>query len=95
MVPFELLLRAAIGAGVSVPLQNDAADDGPAVRGEPLPVESAYVFKALDYQGLHAAQQRQDGRFGSLPFRFRQARYSRQTDVSNGTANPGLQKQQP
>ena len=59
MIAFELLVRAAIGAGVSVPFQNDAADDLPVVCRKPPPVKGTYVLKDFSNSGLRAAQQRQ------------------------------------
>ena len=55
MIAFELLVRAAIGAGVSVAFQNDAADDMPVVWRKPPPVEGTYVLKAFGNSGLRAA----------------------------------------
>ena len=60
MIAFKPFVRTAIGAGVSIALQNDAADDVPVVCRKPLAVEGVYVFEALGNAGLHAAQQRQD-----------------------------------
>src|SRR5436190_2805443 len=60
MIAFEALVRTAIGAGVSVALQNDAADDVPILGRKPHRVEGAYVFEALGNAGLHVTQQRQD-----------------------------------
>src|SRR5262245_8469723 len=95
MIPFELLLRPAISAGVSVALQHDAADDIPVVRREPLPVESANALEAFGNPGLHGAKQRQDGRLDGLPFRASQTRYLCQTGIADGTPYPRLQQQQP
>ena len=59
MIALELLVRAAIGAGVSVAFQDDAADDVPVVWRKPSPVEGTYVLKALGNSGLRAAKQGQ------------------------------------
>jgi len=95
MIAFELLVRPAIGAGVSVTLQHDAADDMSVVGRKPLPVKRPNAREAFGNAGLHRTQQRQHGGFHNLPFRFRQARDLRQACIADGTAHPCLQQQQP
>ena len=94
MIAFELLVRTAIGADIAIALEDDGPDHVPITGGKPLPVEGADAFEALGNSGLHAAQQRQDGRFDGLPFLFCQSGYRREPDIADGTTNPGLQQQQ-
>src|SRR5262245_57934239 len=95
MIAFELLVRPAISAGVSVTLQDDAADDMPVVGRKPLPVKRPHAHEAFGNAGLHRTQQREHGGFHNLPFRFRQTCDLRQACIADGTAHPCLQQQQP
>ena len=93
MIAFELLVRPAISAGVSVTLQDDAADDMPVVGRKPLPVKRPNAHEAFGNAGLHRTQQRQHGGFHNLPFRFRQTPDLRQACIADGY--PRLRQQQP
>src|SRR6478672_10305343 len=80
---------------MSIAVQDYAAHDMPVGCRKPLPVEGPYVVEALGNSRLHAAQQRQDCRFDTLPFVFCQSRDPCQAHISNRTAHPSLQKQEP
>lgn len=95
MITFELLVRSAIGASVSVTLQHYAADDMPVVGRKPLSVKRPNTHEAFGNARLHRSQQREHRGFHSLPFRFRQRRGLRQACIADGTAHPCPQQQQP
>jgi hypothetical protein len=95
MIAFELLVRSAIGASVSVTIQHYAADDMPVVGRKPLPIKRPNTHETFGNAGLHCAQQRQHGGFHNLPFRFCQTSNLRQACIADRTAHPCLQQQQP